>query len=199
MTLATAPRLATQCGSRAPWLGSLQAGKRYGRPQAGACRGAGHAGRHSATRRCWRRSRAGRGFPARSKPRLPSCGPPSPRSGEPPATRPASSPVRPRRGAPPWAALCRRRAVPSRRTDAGGAIGRDDLDACTVCVIGFRRDQAETRERGTRARRHASRGGARTRACALHAQRRRDGQNPATGHAERFAGPGVSEVSTRPT
>jgi hypothetical protein len=56
----------------------------------------------------------------------------------------------------------------------------------------FRRDQAETRERGTRVHRHANRGGARTRACALHAQRRRDGQNPATGHAERFAAPGVT-------
>jgi hypothetical protein len=92
----------------------------------------------------------------------------------------------PRRGTPPWAALCRRRAVPSRRTDAGGAIG-PRRPGCW-----FRRDQAETNERRTRARRRASRGDARTRACALHAQRRRDGQNPATGHAERFAGPGAT-------
>src|SRR5215217_4894161 len=51
---------------------------------------------------------------------------------------------------------------------------------------------SETRERRTRVHRHASLGGARTRACAWHAQRRRDGQNPATGHAARFTGPGVT-------
>lgn len=42
----------------------------------------------------------------------------------------------PRRGAPPWAALmpatCR--ALAQDRCP-GGAIGRDDLDACTVCVM----------------------------------------------------------------
>src|SRR5262245_7017254 len=39
-------------------------------PSGYALRGARYAGRHSATRRCWRRSRAGRGFPAPSKPRI---------------------------------------------------------------------------------------------------------------------------------